>query len=146
MIITLDTNVLVNALSSNRMASFFILKLIYDEKVKLALSPPVFYEYEDVLNREKILNKLNLNKTDITKVLGLLAEISEKHAIYYLFRPNLRDEKDNIFVELAIKSQSDYLITNNIRDFQLNNNLKFDSFKIITPSEFVRSWRSKYEK
>jgi eukaryotic-like serine/threonine-protein kinase len=36
---------------------------------------------------------------------------------------------------------ADYLITSNIRDYTKNTNLKFDSFKIITPAEFVKSWR-----
>jgi predicted nucleic acid-binding protein len=44
-----------------------------------------------------------------------------------LFRPNLKDENDNMFVELAIVSQSKFLITNNIKDF-VSGELIFDNF------------------
>jgi len=38
MIITIDTNVLFSALHSDLGASYFVLRLVIDEKVKLALS------------------------------------------------------------------------------------------------------------
>jgi predicted nucleic acid-binding protein len=58
-------------------------------------------------------------------------------------RPNLKDEKDNMIVELAVASQSDYLITSNVRDFE-NAELKFDQLRIITPGEFVKKWRANH--
>ncbi|TGK64879.1 PIN domain-containing protein [Leptospira wolffii] len=44
---------------------------------------------------------------------------------HYSFRPNLRDADDNHFVELAIASNADYLITSNLIDYLVSNNLKF---------------------
>ena len=145
MIVTIDTNVLVQALSNNKGASYFILDLVYERKINLALSLPVFSEYEDVLNRERILKLIGLSQQEIFDVLTLIFYFSEKHKIFFLFRPNLKDEKDNIFVELAIKSNSKYLITSNIKDFK-NNELKFPDLEIITPGEFVKMWRQKNEK
>jgi predicted nucleic acid-binding protein len=55
----------------------------------------------------------------------------------------LIDEKDNMLVELAVTSQSDYLVTNNIKDFK-NAELKFDQLKIVTPGEFVKIWRRRH--
>ena len=141
----MDTNVLVQALSNNKGASYLILDLIYEGKINLALSLPVFYEYEDVLNRDRILKLIGLNQSEISDVLTLIFHFAEKHKIFFLFRPNLKDEKDNIFVELAVKSNSKYLITSNIKDFK-NNELKFPELKIITPGEFVKMWRQKNEK
>ena len=46
----------------------------------------------------------------------------------------------NKIVALAVTSQSDYLITSNIRDFK-KAELKFDQLNIITPGEFVKMWR-----
>lgn len=51
-IVTMDTNVLVAALMSNLGASHYILRLILEEKVKLAITPAVYFEYYDVLSRE----------------------------------------------------------------------------------------------
>jgi len=73
--------------------------------------------------------------------LGSITYIGKTFEIYFLFHPNLKDEKDNMIVELAITSQSDYLITSNIRDFK-NAELKFDELKVITPGEFVKMWRN----
>jgi putative PIN family toxin of toxin-antitoxin system len=145
MIVTMDTNVLVQALSNNKGASYFILNLIYEEKIKLGLSIPVFYEYEDVLNRANIMKLTGLKQNEISDVLTLIFHFAEKHKIFFLLRPNLKDEKDNIFIELAVKSSSKYLITSNIKDFR-NNELKFPELGIITPGEFVKMWRKQNEK
>ena len=99
MIVTIDTNVLVQALFNNKGASYFILNLVYERKINLALSLPVFCEYEDVLNRDRILKLIGLNQLEISDVLTLIFYFSEKHKIFFLFRPNLKDEKDNIFIE-----------------------------------------------
>jgi hypothetical protein len=49
-----------------------------------------------------------------------------------------------MFVELAVVSQSGYLITQNIRDYR-NSELKFDSFKTVTPAMFLKEWRRQHE-
>ncbi|HBM17597.1 MAG TPA: putative toxin-antitoxin system toxin component, PIN family [Lentisphaeria bacterium] len=144
MIITLDTNVLYQALRNSKGASGFILNLFQNRKVSLALSLSVFKEYEDVLNRPSSLIDFKLSKKDIEDVLAFIAYFGKEYKIHYLLRPNLKDENDNIFIELATVSQSDYLITSNVRDFQ-DSDLKVD-IKIVTPSEFVMKWRQEYEK
>jgi hypothetical protein len=45
----------------------------------------------------------------VEDVLDLLALLAKKHNIYFLLRPNLIDEKDNIFCECAFASDSEYL-------------------------------------
>ena len=144
MIITLDTNVLYQALRNQKGASTFILELFRLRKINIALSYPVFSEYEDVLNRPSTLKDLRLNKNDIKDVLSYFAYYGKEYDIYYLFRPNLIDDNDNIFYELALTSQSDYIITSNIKDFK-NSDLKID-LEIITPTNFVKKWRAEYEK
>lgn len=144
MIITIDTNVLFSALNSSGGASFYILKLIIDEKVQFALSPSTYFEYYDVLTRKENLHRFNLSIKEIEDILDLLALLAKKHNIYFLQRPNLADEKDNIFIECAFSSNSNYLITSNIKDFK-SGDLKYKSFQIITPSDFVKFWRKNYE-
>lgn len=99
-------------------ASHFIVQQIRNSKIHIALSTPVFYEYQDVLTRETSLQDFQLALSDIEKFLRFIAYIGRPYDIYFLLRPNLRDEKDNKIVELAIASQSDFLITSNVRDFQ----------------------------
>lgn len=145
MLIVLDTNVLYQALRSKTGASNFILSLIREYRIKIAISIQIFNEYEDVLKRPKSLKDLKLSVEDIDNVLRFIAYIGKPFITYFLFRPNLRDENDNIFLELAIASNCNYLITSNIRDFTINAELKFDDLRIVTPAEFVHIWKEGYE-
>lgn len=141
MLITLDTNVIYQALHSSSGASFYILQQVRERKIKLALSVPLIKEYEAVLKRKRSLHD-GLELDDIDKILRFIVYIGKPFATYFLFRPNLKDEKDNMVVELAVTSQSDYLVTSNMKDFK-NAELKFDQLKIVTPGEFARIWRCK---
>ncbi|MEE9372914.1 MAG: hypothetical protein V3V00_07645, partial [Saprospiraceae bacterium] len=59
-------------------------------------------------------------------------------------RPNLRDENDNLFAECAFASNSNYLITSNIRDFK-GGELRGFEFEALTPKDFYQMWRKKHE-
>lgn len=142
MLITLDTNIIYQALKSSSGASFYILQQVRERRIQIALSVPLFEEYEDVLKREKSLDDLELDVEDIDKFLRFIAWVGKPYKSYFLFRPNLKDEKDNMVVELAIASQCDYLVTSNVKDFD-NAELRFDQLKVLTPAEFVKLWRSK---
>lgn len=143
MLVTLDTNILYQALKSKTGASYFILHQVRNGRIQVALSVPVFHEYQDVLTRNKSLEDFGLQLNDVEKFLRFMAYISKTYEIYFLLRPNLKDEKDNMLVELAVTSQSDYLITSNVKDFA-NAQLKFEQLEIITPGEFVKKWRDRY--
>jgi len=141
MLVTIDTNVVFQALMSSDGASYFLFQQVRNGVLRMALSHAVLLEYEDVLTRTKSLKSFGLSIQDVQKVLRFIAYISEKYEPYYLFRPNLPDEGDNIFVELAVVSQSSFIITRNIKDFR-NSELIFDCFKVLTPSEFLKVWRT----
>ena len=144
MIVTIDTNVIFSALYSKTGASHKILNLVLDEKVKLAVSTQTYFEYYDVLTRKKSLEQLNLTISEVEDFLDLLALLSQRHSIYFLLRPNLQDEKDNIFVECAFASSSEYLITSNIKDFK-NSELKNMEYKAVTPGQFYQIWMNQNE-
>ena len=137
MILTIDTNVIFSAFYSNKGASYSIITKVIDEKIKLAISPQIYFEYYDVLMREENLKILNLATKDVEDFLDLIALLSQKHSIYYLLRPNLPDENDNIFMECAFASNSDYLVTSNIKDFR-QSELKGFRFKVVTPKELYK--------
>lgn len=84
--------------------------------------------------------KIHLSIKEIEKILDLLALLAKKHAVYFLLRPNLFDEKDNLICECAFVSQSHYLITSNIKDF-VGGELKTFQFQVITPKDFCQLWR-----
>jgi putative PIN family toxin of toxin-antitoxin system len=134
----------VESLCSQSGASHQILKLVTNEKITLALSTHVVLEYDDVLKREEILKLTRLNQEQIEDVLDLFTLLAQQNNIYYRLRPNLRDENDNLFIECAFASNSDYLLTSNIRDFK-NGELKGFKFKVLTPKDFYQMWRKEYE-
>lgn len=140
-IFTVDTNVWYQALRNSTGASYAILKLAREQKFQVALSVPVLTEYEDVLLRSTSLQDLRLTSEDVKRFLGFLVVVGTPYKIYFRWRPNLADEKDNIFVELSIASGSRYLITNNVRDFIQKAELQFESFIVITPAQFMKMWR-----
>jgi len=69
--------------------------------------------------------------------------LAKKQSLYFLLRPNLIDEKDNLFYECAFASNSEYLITSNIKHFK-STELKGFQFNIVTPGEFYNLWESKH--
>ena len=137
MTVVLDTNVVYQALRSSNGASHYIVSLFRERLIDVAISIEVLLEYESVLTRPTTLKDLRLQKRDVQAVLDYIAYFGIQTEIYYRLRPNLPDERDNIFVELALASESKFIITNNIRDYK-KPQLKFRQLKIVTPAEFVR--------
>ena len=142
--VVLDTSILFQAMYSSKGASHAIFKLVRSGDLKLALSIPVFEEYCDVLLRKKSLEQFQLEKEDIQKVLDFIALIGVKTDIRYLLRPNLRDENDNMFMELAFASDSRYVVTKNLKDFVCNPELRLDEIEIVTPVDFLTRWRANH--
>lgn len=127
--IVLDTNVLVSALRSNKGASYLLLRMIDDKRIQVNLSTPLVKEYEDVLNR----TAHNLMAQDVCDILDYLVSIAIGHKIYYLWRPVLKDIKDDMVLELAVKAKS-MIITYNKDDFKGVE--KFD-IQLLDPKEFL---------
>ena len=142
--VVLDTNVLYQALRDQGGASYYIFQLIRTQQMELALSVPVFLEYQEVLLRPATLIDLGRSAPEIEAFLRFIAYIAKPISIHFLMRPNLSDERDNKFVELAFASNSPFLITRNIRHFTRKIELKFDSFEVVPPSQFVQTWRRQH--
>ncbi|MBF0265805.1 MAG: putative toxin-antitoxin system toxin component, PIN family [Gammaproteobacteria bacterium] len=144
MVITVDTNVILAGLLSQEGASHKILNLVIEEKLHLALTTSVVLEYDDVLKRPGLMVKHQLNTQQIEEILDLLILLAKKEVVYYRLRPNLLDENDNFLIECAFKSNSNYLVTSNVKDFN-QNELKHYPFVVLTPREFYQLWRTKNE-
>ena len=75
-----------------------VFRLIRDGHLRLALSVPVFEEYRAVLTRPENMALLSLSADQLDTVLRFVAFVSSPSRVYYLWRPNLQDEADNMFV------------------------------------------------
>ena len=115
--IVLDTNVVVSALRSSQGASFKLLSLVgYAESFDICLSVPLILEYEDALKRQA--RQIGLTRTDIDNVLDYLCSVARLHEVFYLWRPTLRDPKDDFVLELAVGARCESIVTFNQRDFE----------------------------
>jgi putative PIN family toxin of toxin-antitoxin system len=131
--IVIDTNVIIAALRSNSGASFRILTLVGTGKFDIAISVPLILEYEDVAKR--FARSFGLLHRDIEDILDFLCQVGEQRKIHFLWRPFLKDSKDDMVLELAVESSCDYVVTFNLKDF-----IRADQFgiKIIQPGAFLR--------
>ena len=113
--IVIDTSVILSGLSSKNGNSYKLLKIIPTNKVKIALSVPLLFEYESILTKN--IKNLNLSRTDVDDFLDYLCAIAEHTSIYYLWRPILKDPYDDHILELAVSASAKYIVTFNLKDF-----------------------------
>ena len=130
--ITIDTNVLIGALKSKKGASYKLLMLLTEDVFVTNVSVPLFIEYESVAKRADLV--ANLTEKDIELILNYFLSKSNIHEIFYLWRPLLKDQKDDLVLEVAVKSQSKYIITFNKKDFIGSEQFGIEA---LTPYEFL---------
>lgn len=130
--VVIDTNVFIAALRSKEGASFKLLFETPREKFRQNVSTSLIFEYESVAKRQT--QDVNLTDEQIDSILDMLCFLSIRCKIFYLWSPFLKDPKDDMVLELAIESQSEYIITYNKKDFK-----GIDKFGIETlnPKEFL---------
>jgi len=131
--IIIDTNIIVSALKSRNGFSFDLLSIIDDKRFKVYISVPLIFEYEDAVKRNK--SKIKLNKSDIDAIIDYICLIAEKRKIFYLWRPYLKDPKDDMILEVAVESEADYIISFNKKDFV---GVEKFNIKVVTPKEFLK--------
>lgn len=96
------------------------------------LSVPLALEYEDVGNR--LLAQTKLTRSDLDDILDYVCASSNHHEIYFLWRPFLKDPKDDMVLELAVAANCEYIVTFNQKDFEGAG--KF-GVKVIEPKAFL---------
>jgi putative PIN family toxin of toxin-antitoxin system len=131
--VILDTNVLIAALRSRRGASFRVLELIDSGKFTITLSVPLLLEYEDVCRRQ--LDHLPLTEQELDAILNYICRMARHCSIFYLWRPFLKDAKDDMVLELAVSAGTAWIVTFNVADFQ---EAKQFGVRVLTPRELLR--------
>ena len=133
-LVALDTNVVIAGLRSRRGASFHLLSLVGKAKsFEIALSVPLVLEYEAVLKRQS--KQIGLSHADIDGVLDYLCGVASLHEVFYLWRPTLRDPKDDMVLELAVGAGCESIITFNVRDFEAASTF---ALRVERPQGFLK--------
>lgn len=106
--VVIDTNVLVTAQRSKRGASAKLVSLIGMNRFDLHVSVPLVLEYEEVLRQR---SQLGLTQEDVADLIDAICAFAKQQKIYFLWRPYLRDKKDEMVLELAVAARCGYIIT-----------------------------------
>ena len=138
MMITLDTSVLVSAARSRQGSSFALVSSLPSPEFEFALSVALYTEWQAVLTRPEHLPP-SLQAEDALAYVRYLASIAHLQDVHYLWCPFLRDPDDDMVLECAVASGSQYLVTHNVRDFSRSAELGVPA---ITPAAFLALLRS----
>lgn len=130
----MDTNILAAALRSKRGASYKLLSLIDSGKFQLNISVPLVFEYEDVVKGDSHITAV-LSEAEIDNILDYLCAVANRRKIFFLWRPFLKDPKDDFLLELAVEAQCSHIITYNKKDFAGSG---LFGIKVLTAHEFLQ--------
>lgn len=131
--IVVDTSVLIGKRGASREV---IRRCLLGQYLPL-ISNALFQEYEAVVARRRVLESCPLSRNEIRELLNAFYNVCNWISIYYLWRPNLKDEGDNFLIELALAGNSGIIVTNNVKDLQ-QAELTFDELRIVTPGQLLR--------
>ena len=92
------------------------MNLISDEKIEFAVSTALIFEYEDVLKRN--LPKMPYSEVEVDEFLDSLVSLASRYSSHFLWRPFLKDSKDDMVLELAVVSSATEILTYNLKDFK----------------------------
>ena len=96
--VVIDTNVLSAALRSNLSAAHKFLISLPNGAYKPNVSVPLFIEYESVAKRAGLVSGLTFE--GINAILDYILSESSNREIFYLWRPFLKNPKDDLVLEV----------------------------------------------
>lgn len=131
-----DTSVVVAGLRSRLGAANAVLRLAAEQRLIMMATPPLFLEYEEVLQRAEHRLVHGLSPSEIDLFLAELAAIIEPVDVHFRLRPQLRDPKDEMILEAAINGRAHAIVTYNVRDF-LHAARRF-RIPVLTPLQVLR--------
>ena len=128
-----DTNIWISFLIGKKLS--FIADYIAGERIKVVISTRLLDELQEVTTRPKLSGYFDKNKvTELIRFLEFVGEIYETEEKITI----CRDPEDNFLLDLILVSRANYLVTG---DKDLLSIAKFQSTKIISPTEFERRIR-----
>ena len=134
--VVLDTNVVFSALYSDAGASYQLLMGLQRKLIVPCLSVALVLEYEQALLDH--LDQFEQTEDEIRDILDYLCTVSVRQTVFYLWRPFLRDPKDDMVLELAVASGARLVVTHNIKHFA---GIERFGIKAVSPAELLKRLR-----
>lgn len=132
----IDTNVFIGACLGGGAANAVIAAGLRGRFIPL-MGTALLAEYEDVMGRAVLFDGCRLTSDEREELLDVFLSRCEWTRVYYLWRPNLRDEADNHLVELAVAGAAECIVTRNLRDLRVME-LRFPALRVVTPEDFLK--------
>jgi predicted nucleic acid-binding protein len=136
--VILDTNV-VAALRQTWEPLCFVAQL--SERFQMALTVPASAVSRRTHRPEHMTGAST--RDEILNFLRYLCSIAHRQRVFFLWRPWLKDPKDDMVLEAAVASQSHYIITHNLRDFTGSGIEASFGMVPVRPREFLHRLRSR---
>ena len=137
--IVLDTSVLVAAARSRNGASFQLVSMLPTPRFDFALTIALYTEWQAILTRPEHMPP-GVTVAAALGYLRYLASLAHLQDVHFLWRPFLRDPDDDMVLECATTSGSQYIVTHNVKDFRRASELKVQAIK---PADFLTLLRNK---
>jgi predicted nucleic acid-binding protein len=106
-----------------------------EERYPIILTEPIVLEYLDVLARPTVRALTGLTRRQAEELVTDLIALSRKVQVRFSWRPNLKDEGGNKFVEAAIHATA-VIATYNVSNFRAPD-LPQHGWTVMTPQEFL---------
>ena len=125
----IDTNVLLVSISSKSQYHWIFQGLIHQE-FEIAITTDILSEYEEIISDKYSITVAR----NIIRILLLLPNVIQAN-VYYNWNLIQNDRDDDKFVDCAIASNADAIITHD-KHFNILKNIPFPPIKIMDVSEF----------
>jgi uncharacterized protein len=129
--VVLDTNVLLVSFST-KSSYRWVFDAFLNEEITLCVTTDILVEYEEIIGRhmgEKIANTL----------MQIIENAPNVEYVTRYFKWNLisQDPDDNKFVDCAVSSNANYLITND-KHFEILKKINFPKVNLLKVEEFKK--------
>jgi len=128
--VVLDTNVLLVSISE-RSRLYWIFSELLAGEFMLCVTTEILAEYAEIIER-------HMGVEASESVLGALENLPNVEFVTTYFRFNLmKDEDDNKFVDCAVASNANFIVSHD-RDFKILENIDFPKVKVIDTETFKK--------
>ena len=134
--VVIDTNVFVGACMGVG-ASNAVVRACLEHRLVPLMGVALLTEFETTLSRDELFARSRLDAAERSMLLDTFLALCEWTRVYFLWRPNLKDESDNHLIELAVAGDADVVVTRNLRDLR-GAELRFEPLRILSPEDFLK--------
>ena len=127
--IVLDTNVLVSGILSPHGPPAAVLRVLLSGRASPCFDERILSEYRDLLSREEFVFDRDL----VDELLSFL-EATGSPVLASPLSLTLPDPAAQMFVEVAVSGEADFLVTGNLRHFP---KAARHSVAVVSPREFI---------